>query len=68
MIEDNPKGKATQKIKHQRMPTPEKPRTISGSWPVKTTYVKNPHLIIVNLLFSGLYEFQAVYLLSRKEA
>ena len=68
MIEDDPKDKSTQKIKRQRMPTSEKPRTILESWPVKIAYVKNPQLIIVNLLFSGLYEFQAVYLLSRNEA
>ena len=67
MIGDNPKVKATRRIKRQKIPALEKSRIISGSWPVKIAYVKNPQIPIVNLLFSRLCEFQVVYLLSHNE-
>ena len=46
----------------------KKPGTISGSWPVKTAYVKTRNMTLINTLFFGLYEFHFVNGFSRNEA
>ena len=60
MIKDNPVGKATLKIKHQRVPVLEKIENYFGKLARKTAYVKIPQPLIV---ISGLKEFQFVIVL-----